>query len=129
MVTMAKPPGQCPVCGGEMAPRRYDCLRCGASLAAAFEGCRFCRLEGELLRVFEAFVRARGNLREVQRAIGMSYPTLSGRLDAILRVLGWERAAEARAALPQEERRDILDRLEKGEITPREAEGLLRGGE
>jgi hypothetical protein len=84
-------------------------------------------LDGELLRIFEAFVRARGNLREVQREIGISYPTLSARLDAILRVLGWERAPQGAAPVSAEERREILDRLERGEMTAQEAEALLRG--
>jgi hypothetical protein len=112
-----------------MAPRRYDCVRCGASLTGSFEGCRFCRLDGELLRIFEAFVRARGNLREVQREIGISYPTLSSRLDAILRVLGWERLTPPPPPLSAEERRAVLDRLERGEISALDAETLLRGRE
>ncbi len=96
-------------------------------MTGTFETCRFCRLDGELLRIFEAFVRARGNLREVQREIGISYPTLSGRLDGILRVLGWERPSAPSPPPSAEERREILDRLEQGEITAQEAEALLRG--
>jgi hypothetical protein len=77
------------------------------------------REEETFLRVFLA---SRGSVKEVGRQLGISYPTVKGRLEALLNSLG---LGSMRAAA-RERRLAVLERLERGEITAAEAAGLLR---
>jgi hypothetical protein len=83
--------------------------------------CTFCRLSAESLGFLEAFVRNRGNLKEMERELGQSYPTLRNRLNAVIAELGFESVApEAEEAVPAG-RREVLDQLDRGEISASEA--------
>src|SRR5689334_15002716 len=81
-------PSDCPVCGHHLAVTRLGCASCGSELAGIFSTCEFCALsdaDNALLRVFLA---SRGNLREVERHLGVSYPTARLRFDRLLEKLG-----------------------------------------
>jgi hypothetical protein len=92
-------------------------------IRSRYSVCRFCKLSPESLRFVEAFVRCRGNIKEMERELGLSYPTVRGRLNAIIAELGYE--VEAEPEVDREEiiaqRKEILDQLEKGDISPTEA--------
>ena len=124
------PPRACPVCGDVLSITRLSCGSCGSELSGVFAGCRFCGLsEGdrELLRVFLA---SRGNLRRVERHLGVSYPTARQRFADLLRTLDIEPEAGDEGAdavgQPAIDRDAVLARLAAGEISVDEAEGLLR---
>jgi hypothetical protein len=87
----------CPVCSGELTITRLHCRTCGTALEGEFGVGRFGRLSREQLALLESFLRARGNLKEMERELGISYPTVRSRVDALVRALGLGdgRAAEA----------------------------------
>ena len=90
-------PSDCPVCGEHLAVTRLGCAACGSELAGVFAPCEFCALttaETDMLRVFLA---SRGNLREVEKHLGVSYPTARLRFANLLRKLGLGERAGARA--------------------------------
>jgi len=132
----------CPVCEGELLISRLHCRSCGTSLEGEFGVGRFGRLSREQLALLESFLRARGNLKEMERELGISYPTVRGRVDALVRALGLgdgeaslddgddepETPAEPASPSPQtaEERRLILERLSRGEIDAAAAAAELR---
>ncbi len=68
------------------------------------------------------FLRRRGNLTELAKELGVSYPTARVRFDELMEALGY---SERTGPRPEVER--VLDMLEKGEITAEEAESLLKG--
>jgi hypothetical protein len=108
-------PRDCPVCGDTLALTRLSCRACGTELSGEFEACEFCSLlpdERQLLRVFLA---SRGNMKELERHLGVSYPTARARFDGLLAKLGIERPAA-----PSGEG-DVLDSLARGEIDVDEA--------
>src|SRR5439155_6579298 len=78
----------CPVCQGELTVTRLHCRSCGTALEGEFGVGRFGRLEREQLAFLESFLRSRGNLKEMERELGISYPTVRGRLETLLRALG-----------------------------------------
>jgi len=78
----------CPVCQHELMITRLQCRSCGTALEGEFGVGRFGRLEREQLAFLESFLRSRGNLKEMERELGISYPTVRGRLEALLRSLG-----------------------------------------
>jgi hypothetical protein len=131
----------CPVCEGELAITRLHCRTCGTSLEGEFGVGRFGRLSREQLALLESFLRSRGNLKDLERELGISYPTVRGRVEALLRALGLAdgeppagdepETAEADAAGVADageasERRAILDRLARREISAEEAAEALR---
>jgi hypothetical protein len=77
----------CPVCQHELTITRLQCRSCGTALEGEFGVGRFGRLEREQLAFLESFLRSRGNLKEMERELGISYPTVRGRLEALLRSL------------------------------------------
>ena len=94
-------PSACPVCGDQLAVTRLGCGTCGTELAGLFAPCDYCALddkESEMLRVFLA---SRGNLREVEKHLGVSYPTARARFNDLLRKLGL--AGTDEVPLPPEE--------------------------
>jgi hypothetical protein len=127
----------CPVCSGELTIARLNCRSCGTSLEGEFGVGRFGRLSVEQLALLESFLRARGNLKEMERELGISYPTVRGRLDALVRALGLSDGSSelpmddatgepADAADAADARRAILERLARREIGAEEAARALR---
>lgn len=117
-----KAPGKCPVCDGEFAITKLTCGNCGSELTGYYEGCRFCSLSDEDQRFIEVFMKNRGSIKEVEKELGISYPTVRGKLDDVIRAMGF-RAAEP---VPEVDNSDILKKLEDGEITPKEATALIK---
>jgi len=132
----------CPVCEGELAITRLHCRSCGTALEGEFGVGRFGRLSREQLGLLESFLRSRGNLKDLERELGISYPTVRGRVESLLRALGLADGDEptvtqqdepaADAANPTtdaaaDERRSILERLSRREISADDAAEALRG--
>ena len=72
------------------------------------------------------FLSVRGSLKEMERILGVSYPTVRARLDEILRSLDIMPLTSEDAEL-LDQRKAILDDLEAGRISAQEAAELLRG--
>ncbi len=131
----------CPVCAQELSVTRLHCRSCGTTLDGDFRVGRFGRLTREQMDLLESFLRSRGNLREMERESGLSYPTLRGRVDTLIRALGLgEPPAETAfdpeqpptsttpspAPSPDAARREVLERLARHELSAPEASRLLR---
>lgn len=117
-------PSECPVCGGELVTTRLGCRNCGSELAGEFGHCDFCALderETELLRVFLA---SRGNLREVEKHLGVSYPTARARFTALLVKLGLAGDTGPAATMSRDQ---VLSEVASGALSPAEAAELLAG--
>jgi len=121
-----RPLGRCPVCGSRLEITRFHCRRCGTSIEGEFENCKFCLLSREQQDFVETFLRVRGNIKEMEREFGISYPTVRNRLDAILEALGHRVERRREDELLQTKRREILDALNRGELTVEEATRRLR---
>jgi hypothetical protein len=132
----------CPICSGELAVTRLHCRSCGTTLEGDFNVGRFARLSREQFALLESFLRSRGNLKEMERELGISYPTVRARVDALLRALGLgddesatdelemtaETATEIAGAVVDAAaaRRAVLERLARREIDPATAATELR---
>ena len=87
---------------------------------------RFDRLTPEQQHFVEVFLLARGNIKEVERVLGISYPTVRNRLDAVLEAMGHKVERDGNEAAVSSRRADVLARLDRGEISAAEAIKLLR---
>lgn len=91
----------------------------GTTVRGAFELNEFATLAPEHLEFLRLYIKVRGNLKEVERVLGLSYPTVRSRFDDFLRAIGYEpEAPDPQGA--------VLEQLERGEITPEEAARKLR---
>lgn len=113
-------PAKCPVCGQTMEVTRLQCTCCGSELTGRFSPCRFCALEEKHLSFIETFLRCRGSIKEVEKELGVSYPTVKNMLEAALGALQLESPQE-RQARRKEEKADVLSRLSQGELTVEQA--------
>jgi len=123
----------CPVCAGELVVTRLRCGECGTTIEGEFGVGRFARLTRDQMVVLESFLRSRGNLRDMERELGISYPTVRARVEALVRALGFgprdEDPAAAEAAATADTaagRREILERLARKELTAEEAAEAIR---
>jgi hypothetical protein len=119
-------PGACPVCGDDLAVVRLECGTCGTAVAGRFHASRFARLTPDQLALLEAFLRSRGNIRRVERELGISYPTVRSRLNTLLGALGIAPGPDEEDESAPRQRREILDQLESGALSPGEAARRLR---
>ena len=126
----------CPVCSGELAVTRLRCTSCGTTLEGEFSVGRFAKLSRDQMALLESFLRSRGNLRDIEREMGISYPTVRSRVEALVRALGFgPRADDAEAADADveagragaaESREAILERLARHEISAEDAARAIR---
>jgi hypothetical protein len=114
---------RCPVCAEQLNVVRLECDGCGTSLQGSFSLGRFHTLAPEQLEFLEVFIRARGNFKDVERELGISYPTVRSRLDAVIRALGFPSQAEPDREA--ERRKEILRELAEGRIAADDAASLL----
>jgi hypothetical protein len=115
-------PSDCPVCGDELAVIRLGCASCGTEIGGVFRACEFCALNEKETEMLRVFLTSRGNLREVEKHLGVSYPTARLRFAALLEKLGLGETPEPQAALTREE---ILSEVASGALTPDEAQELI----
>jgi len=135
-------PAADPITGGELYISELTGVESGVRISGRFEVPRYARLDAEHQRFLEAFLRSRGMLNGVERELGISYPTVRARLDALLDALDLKPAVEpppvaTPPSAPEEppkppkpaglsdEKRRALEQLESGEISPEEAKKIL----
>jgi len=115
---MANLPNHCPSCGATMVIVKLQCPDCGTEITGEFKLCPVCKLEDELRMLFDSFLKARGNLKDVQRELGVSYPTARTRIEKMFTELEKKRNISTPA--------EILKDLREGKISVDEAEWMLR---
>lgn len=124
---------QCPICHDELNITRMGCSTCKTNIEGQFTGCKFCKLPEEQLEFIEVFIKCRGNIKDVEKELGISYPTVRNRLEGVIQALGYsidktgDQIGEEKGSQDINEKRQfILTALEKGEITSQEAVQQLR---
>jgi hypothetical protein len=114
---------RCPICAEALNVARLECASCGTRIEGSFALGRFHQLSADQLDFLETFIRARGNFKDVERELGISYPTVRSRLDAVIRALGFQ--SQAGPDREAERRKEILRELAEGKIAADDAAQLL----
>ncbi|MBC7959767.1 MAG: DUF2089 domain-containing protein [Vallitaleaceae bacterium] len=119
-----KAPGKCPVCGEKLSITKLGCPKCSSSIEGDFQPCEFCRLPEDELDFIKVFIKCRGNIKDVEKELGISYPTVRGKLDSVIRSLGFDVNIKEQAAekeLKESSKNEILELLSSGAISAKEA--------
>ena len=118
--------GKCPVCGQNTEVTTICCNGCGTKIEGHFHLCRFCGLTEDQKLFIETFIKCRGNIKEVEKELGISYPTVRNRLEDAANALGIDQDDVAREDHMSEHRTKILDQLDSGEISVEDALNMLK---
>lgn len=111
-------PHHCPSCSTTMVIVKLQCPSCKTEVSGEFELCPVCTLDDKLRDLFDLFLKARGNLKDVQRKLKVSYPTARQRVEKMFQALEEKKSSPSAS--------DVLSKLRNGEITVDQAEELLR---
>jgi hypothetical protein len=111
-----RPPFNCPVCSERLGLTRLTCPACNTELSGDFVACEFCALTDEDRAVLRVFLASRGNMKELERHLNVSYPTARARFDSLLGKLGIERPTA-----PPPSRVELMEQVARGEVDVEEA--------
>ncbi len=111
---------RCPFCGDQLGITRLSCQGCNTQIDSQLEIPLFFRLPPDLQEFVLVFLRCQGKIRDVEKELGISYPTVCKRLDLVNELLG------NTGNRPPVNRAQVLEQLERGEITVQEATQLLK---
>ncbi|MFO7695818.1 MAG: DUF2089 domain-containing protein [Anaerolineae bacterium] len=114
---------RCPVCGDTLRVSGLHCPGCDATITGQFDLGIFGRLSADQLAFAGLLVRCDGKITRVEQELGLCYPTVRNRLDALIRAPGYPARMPPR--MSADEHRNILDRLFSSEPSPDEAVALL----
>lgn len=112
---------KCPVCSSKLKIAKLKCNKCGTVIENDFEFSKFEYLGADQLNFMEIFLKCRGNIKDVEKELGISYPTVRAKLDEVVSSLGYTVVKK-----PTLSSKEILDMLEKGEITPDQAVNMMK---
>ena len=111
----------CPVCSDTLTVTKLQCNHCNTVIENEFELPKFNLLTKEQLHFIETFLVCRGNIKEMEKELGISYPTVRGKLNEIVQALGHDSNDKTTV-----DERKIVGMLERGEISADEAIKMLK---
>ncbi len=109
-------PSECPFCHKPMQVTEVSCGSCDVQMRGSFSPARYDRLAPDQLQFLETFLRCRGVIRDVEASLGISYPTVRARLDALLSALDFTNTPAAPAPDKAARRREILAAIDAGTL-------------
>ena len=113
---------KCPICSAKLKVIKLKCNKCGTVIENDFEFSKFEYLEEEHLNFMEVFLKCRGNIKDVEKELGISYPTVRAKLDEVVSALGYNTEVKKITISNKE----ILDMLEKDEISAEQAVNMMK---
>lgn len=129
---------KCPVCTHQLKAVKLHCQSCGTQIENTFDFPKIMHLTKEQLEFVEVFIKSRGNIKDVEKELGLSYPTIRTKLDQVIEALGESRSGVEPEGLRADaiskkkksdtslKKQQILDQLESGELSAEEALALLQ---
>ena len=109
---------RCPICGDKLVVTSLRCEECETEIKGRFNLSVFDYLSESQQKFVLIFLKNGGNIKLIEKELGISYPTVKKILDEVSAVLG--------IASPNKETREsVLSKLKNDEISFEEAEALL----
>jgi hypothetical protein len=116
--------GQCPVCKAKLYVTELKCEECGTVIKGDFELSIFDYLSDSQKRFVSVFLKNGGNIKLVEKELGISYPTVKKILEEINFYLG--NSFDSNTVEEEDSRKLILDELKEGKIDFEKAEIRLK---
>lgn len=112
----------CPVCNHTLTIKKLSCDNCHTTIENDFALSRFTTLDSDELAFIETFLLSRGNIKEVEKELGVSYPTVRSKLNSIIASLGHDTSKHDH----ETDEKSIISQLEKGEMSADDAVQALK---
>ena len=120
---------KCPSCEGNLTVTSLGCPDCSINITGEFALPQLLKMTRAQIDFIEVFIKNRGIIREVERELGISYPTVRARLDEVIQALGYSSKSASDNDTANDDasarRRTVLADLKAGRITPEEALAAL----
>jgi hypothetical protein len=100
-----------------MVISELKCPKCDLRVQKDFSPCEFCQLSEEDYDFLKIFLRCQGKITDIEKVLGVSYPTIKTRIERLLSTLHLS---------PLEGAHDPLDALAQGNISVDEAVAILK---
>jgi len=123
-VRMIKILTRCPVCEGYLKAVKLKCDSCSTVIENSFDFPPLMKLSKDHMDFAEVFLRCRGNIKDVEKELGISYPTVRAKLDQVIEALSDGKPMkkdESAKEVSDRLQAEVLQQLEEGLITPEEA--------
>jgi hypothetical protein len=114
--------------GAAIEVERVRLIDMDVAIEGHFEPPPLARLAGEDQVFVAAFVRCHGSIKQMEKFFGVSYPTIKNRLNRIGALLPFAEI-DAPPEPDQTSPRELLARLERGEINVKDVLNQLRKAE
>ncbi len=114
--------GTCPVCSSRLDVTELHCSDCHTTIKGEFKLDKFTYLSKEQKYFIEIFVKNRGNIKEIEKDLGISYPTVKKNLDSVINALGYGDVEETENLSKEV----ILEKLSNGEISSEDAMKMIK---
>lgn len=111
--------GYCPVCKEKLYVKTLRCSHCDIEVSGEFEMTPFDYLSPEQLSFALLFIKEQGNIKSIEKALGISYPTVKKNLEELCKALSLKYESKEMT------RDDVKVALKNGEISFEEAERIL----
>ena len=114
--------GECPICNHDLFVTKLECSNCHTKISGQFQLSKFNYLSKEHLYFIELFIKNKGSIKQLEKELNVSYPTVKKMLDEVIVQLGYTVTEEENDPKKDE----ILQKLANGEISSEEALKLLK---
>ena len=115
-------PSGCPLCSSAIEVKQIKCTGCGSEINGSFKTDAMVALPAEYQKFIAVFLRHRGNIKAVEKELGISYPTINKMLDSINAMLSVTGTTDEKPLT----RKEILDSIEKGDLSVKDAAFILK---
>ena len=122
---MAKLPKKCPACNTDLMVTRLTCPECGTEVTGNFSPDLFSRLAPNDFDFMVLFIKSKGNIKEMERELGISYWTIRSKLNELVSQLGLGSAEDEGPGALTDRRQKVLEQLNAGLLTVQEAAAVL----
>lgn len=116
-----KAPGKCPCCEKPMVIETVKCRACGTTINNVFEFSVFDKLSDEQTNFLLVFIQCEGNIKEMEKILQISYPTVKSRLTQVKQILNLDITPS------QVDSMSVLEKLECGQLSVEDALKILKG--
>lgn len=119
--------GECPVCQKELTVTRLNCSHCHTAIEGHFSAGRIAQLNPEQMNFVELFIKCEGKLNRVGQELNQTYPSVRGKLDDVIKAMGFTPTPESDIDIDfEEKRKELLAQVAAGKISAAEAMKILK---
>ncbi len=109
-----------------MQVTELTCPACNTQVKGEFTFSKLDRLTSEQLQFVEVFLQCRGNIKEVERELKISYPTVRSRLEQIISDMGYK-TDNQEINIAELEQVNVIEAFANGDYTFEETLEKLKG--